>query len=330
LVLNGHRHISNLYSVDTSDKNLFIFNAGTFCCNKTRYREQFTYNILDIENNHITFRILPILESIKPKKIKRKVKKYSIPDINPEKKSYAKFIQLSNTLISESGDNKTVNKVIDQLNNLSDIDLVIHCGNLTKNGLEKDYVKAKEIMERLNFPYLIVPGYTDMPPPAWKYWEQHIGSQHPSFENDKVYFQGLNSTTVDSPIGFLGRKRLEQTIEKILERHHEKIIGITFFHPCIPTPLSVWRTDLSDSGDVLSQFASSKVDLILNNSPSINFNVKVENSVFSNGGSLKVNHFDISFIEINFYERGLLILKEHNLSKGLTRLIGKYKCEFFA
>ncbi|GAH57404.1 unnamed protein product, partial [marine sediment metagenome] len=28
LVLNGHRHTSNLYTVSSSEKDLFIFNAG--------------------------------------------------------------------------------------------------------------------------------------------------------------------------------------------------------------------------------------------------------------------------------------------------------------
>ncbi|GAG53294.1 unnamed protein product, partial [marine sediment metagenome] len=63
LVLNGHRHTSNLYTVSSSEKDLYIFNAGTFCCNKTRYRELFTYSIIDIEENNLTFKIIPILDS---------------------------------------------------------------------------------------------------------------------------------------------------------------------------------------------------------------------------------------------------------------------------
>jgi 3',5'-cyclic-AMP phosphodiesterase len=329
LVLNGHRHISNLYSANTQEKNFFIFNAGTFSCNKTRYREQFTYTILDIENNCLKFRVLPIFESVKPKKIHSKLNYFSLPHIKPSQKSYCKLIQLSNTLISQSSDKNIINQVINKINHLSNVELIIHCGNLTKTGIEEEYINASEILDELNYPYLVVPGYSDMPPPAWKSWEKYIGSQHPEFENEKIYFQGLNSTTVDSPNGFIGRKRLEQTIDDILERHYEKITGVAFFHPCIPTPLSVWRTDLSDSGDALSRFSSSKVDLILNNSPSINFNVKIENSVFSNGGSLERNHFDLSFIEIDFYREGIITLLEHNLTQNLSRLIGKYKSEFF-
>jgi hypothetical protein len=86
----------------------------------------------------------------------------------------------------------------------------------------------------------------------------------------------------------------------------------------------VWRTELIDSGDVLSQFARSQIDLVLNSSPSINFNVKIENTVFSNGGTLESKYFDEVFIEIEIYQKGLVVLKEHNLKTKKTRTIGNY------
>jgi len=88
--------------------------------------------------------------------------------------------------------------------------------------------------------------------------------------------------------------------------------------------LSVWRTELIDSGDVLSQFARSQIDLVLNSSPSISFNVKIENTVFSNGGNLEGKYFDEVFIEIEIYKKGLVVLKEHNLRTGEAKVIGNY------
>ncbi len=63
LVLNGHRHTSNLYTLSNSEKDLYIFNAGTFCCNKTRYRDLFTYAIIDIEGCKLNFKVIPVLDS---------------------------------------------------------------------------------------------------------------------------------------------------------------------------------------------------------------------------------------------------------------------------
>ncbi len=328
LVLNGHRHISNLYSVETTNKNFFIFNAGTFSSHKTRYREEFTYSIIDIEDNKLNIKVIPILGSQKPKNLQRIIKYYSISESDPKRQPYCKLIQFSNTLISTNENRDIVDNVINKVNDLSNVDLIIHCGNLTKNGHKEEYLLAKEKLDQLKYPHLIVPGYTDMRPPAWKYWEKYIGSQNPTFENEKLFFQGINSTTVDSRYGFIGRKRLSRAIENIQERNDKQVIGVAFFHPCLPTPVSVWRTELSDSGDVLSQFASSKADLILNSSPSINFNIKIGNSVFSNGGNLERNRFDQSFLEIDLYEKGLIIIREHNIDKERMKPIAKYNKNF--
>ena len=117
---------------------------------------------------------------------------------------------------------------------------------------------------------------------------------------------------------------MNKFIEKVLSLSHEKIFGVCCFHTLIPTPLSVWRTELIDSGDVLSQFARSQIDLVLNSSPSISFNVKIENTVFSNGGNLGSKYFDPVLIEIDIYDKGLVVLKEHNLRSGEIKLIGNY------
>jgi len=332
LVLNGHRHISNLYDVSNSEKNLFIFNSGTFSSNKTRYRELFSYSIIDIKDKTLNFKIIPTLESSFVREINRMINYYNPRDVNSEEKAYCKFIQLGNTLISEHSENKITNfdKTIEKINAINDVDLVIHLGNLTKNSYQEEFIIAKEKLSKIKHPYLVVPGYTDSKPPAWQYWEKFIGPIDPLFENEKLFFQGFNSTTPDSKIGFIGRKKLHKFMEKVLNLSHEKIFGIGCFHNFIPTPLSVWRTELIDSGDVLSQVSRSRIGLVLNSTPSISFNVKIENSIFSNGGNLKGDHFDPVFLEIDIYRDGLVILTEHNLKNGEQKIIGKYNITILA
>jgi hypothetical protein len=63
---------------------------------------------------------------------------------------------------------------------------------------------------------------------------------------------------------------------------------------------------------------------VLNSSPSISFNIKIENTVFSNGGNLKSKYFDEVFIEIEIYRKGLVVVKEHNLKTGKEKVIGNY------
>ncbi|MFX1599546.1 MAG: metallophosphoesterase family protein [Promethearchaeota archaeon] len=331
LVLNGHRHTSNLYTVSSSEKDLFIFNAGTFSCNKTRYRDLFNYSIIDISEDILTFKIIPILDSNAKREINRQVNYYLPLELEKDQKPICKFIQFSHSLINEQSEDEITNldKAIGKINKIKDIDLVVHTGNVTQNSYKEEFRIAKEKISKLKYPYLVVPGYTDSKPPAWEYWEQYFGEFDPLYENDKLYFQGLNSTTRDSTEGFIGRKRMNQFIEKVLTLGHQKIFGVCCFHSLIPTPLSVWRTELIDSGDVLSQFAHSQIDLCLNSSPSISFNVKVDHTIFSNGGNLNLKRFNETFVEVDIYKKGTVVLKEHDLKTGQVNTVGNYNITIF-
>ncbi len=331
LVLNGHRHTSNLYKVSNSEKDLYIFNSGTFSCNKTRYRELFTYSIIDINNKSLKFKVIPTLGQKSEREINRKINYYFPRNIGPDEKPFCKFIQISNTLISDEKSNQTIfDKAINIINKIPDVDLVIHTGNLTKNSYKEEFKLAKEKLNKIKYPHLVVPGYTDSYPDVWKYWEHYIGDLDPLYENDKIYFKGINSTTPDSTIGFIGRKKLNRFLEQVLNYSHKKVFGVCCFHSLIPTPSSVWRTELIDCGDVLSQFARSQIDLVLSNTPSISFNLKIENTFFSNGGNLKGEHYDEKFMEIDIYKDGLLMIAENNLKTGFKKVIGKYQNSILA
>jgi hypothetical protein len=270
--------------------------------------------------------VIPVFDPESKHEILREVNYYIPLQIEKKQKPIARFIQMSNSLVSEQIETKFSNfeKAINSINKMDDIDLVVHAGNLTKNGYKEEFKAAKDTLELLKHPYIAVPGYTDSKPHAWEYWRQNFGDFNPLYENEKIYFQGMNSTTLDSKEGFIGRKKLNNFIDKVLSLSHQKIFGVCCFHPLIPAPLSVWRTELVDSGDVLSQFARSQIDLVLNSSPSISFNVKIENTVFSNGGNLIGKYFDEVFVEIEIYRKGLVVLKKHNLRTGEAKVIGNY------
>ncbi|MFX1395537.1 MAG: metallophosphoesterase family protein [Promethearchaeota archaeon] len=329
LVLNGHRHVSNLYTLSSSEKDMFIFNAGTFCCNKTRYRELYTYSVIDINNSNLNFKIVPVLEPEFKNEIHRTIYKYKQRSINKKEKPYCKFIQLSHSLISHNEKDKRVNLdiAIDIINKMKDVDLVIHSGNLTENSFEKEFKIASEKLKYLEHPYIVVPGYSDSKPPAWYLWDKYFGAHDPIFENEKIYFQGFDSTTPDSTIGFIGRKKLSRYLDHVLNLSHQKIFGATCFHNLIPTPMSVWRTELMDSGEALSQFSRSQISLVLNSTPSVSFNVKIENTIFSNGGSLDGSRFDPSLLEIDIYNDGLVVLSEIALHSRKKQTIWKYNIE---
>jgi hypothetical protein len=58
--------------------------------------------------------------------------------------------------------------------------------------------------------------------------------------------------------------------------------------------------------------------------------VKIDNSIFSNAGSLDGSHFDAAFIEIDLYKDGLVVLSENNLRTGKKKVINKYHIEILS
>ncbi|MFO8018914.1 MAG: metallophosphoesterase [Promethearchaeia archaeon] len=329
IVINGHRHSSNLYSLNSPQKNFHILNAGTFSCNKTRYREQFTYNVIEIKDHHLNFKVRPILEQGIKKEIKRDIKRYRLRKVDEEEEPYFKLIQITNTFITEDSNDSTLNflNAIDKINGMENIDLVIHNGNLTGNSFKEEFKTAAKYIEDIKAPFIASPGYSDSKPPAWVYWKNYIGDLNPIFETENFYFQGINSTTQDSKAGFIGRKKMRKLMNQVLNYGYDKIYAVGFYHSLIPTPLSVWRSELMDAGDVLSQFARSQIALVFNGSPSISFNVKIGNSIFSNGGNIMGEHFSPVFNEIEIYEDGLVRLIEHNIAKDESSIIGKYSIQ---
>jgi hypothetical protein len=291
----------------------------------------FTYSIIDIDQTNLSFKIIPVLDPNSKREIYRLINYYLPLELKKDEKPICKFIQLSHSLINEKSEKEITNldKVIEKINKIDNVDLVVHTGNVTQNSYEQEFRIAKNIISKLKYPYIVVPGYTDSKPPAWEYWERYFGEFDPLFENEKLYFQGLNSTTRDSTEGFIGRKKMNNFIDKVLSLSHQKIFGVCCFHSLIPTPLSVWRTELIDSGDILSQFAHSQIDLCLNSSPGISFNIKVDHTIFSNGGNINSERFDNNFMEIDIYKKGKVVLKEHNLRTGKINQVGNYNITIF-
>ena len=62
IILNDHRHISNVYNCTKGNNDLVIFNCGTLSANKTRYRELFSYTVMDITDRMVKFTTKHLLD----------------------------------------------------------------------------------------------------------------------------------------------------------------------------------------------------------------------------------------------------------------------------
>ncbi|MHA1697202.1 MAG: metallophosphoesterase family protein [Promethearchaeota archaeon] len=324
LVLNGHRHISNLYSMTDGDGELLVFNAGTFSCNKTRLLEQWTYTVIDLNNESITFQIKPIHNADQINIISRPFFKKIMHDVNIEgKERVARIIHIATTSFSADGgyDERAWLKAVNEINSL-ECDLVVHSGNLVGRQYEKDFIVAKRQLEDINQPLLVIPGHNEtLYPMSWEYYKEYIGPLDPVFENEKLLFIGINSCKLQTKNGVIGRRVLEKVITKAQSSLKNKIVGITLYHDPIPSHLERWEAPLIDAGDTLSRFALSGIDLILSSSSYANWSVQVENAIFSSCSSIcdkKAFLFrDVgnSFNIIDLYRDGTTNISEYQVQK---------------
>ena len=60
IVLNGHRHITNVYRISDGDFQSLIVNIGTMSCTKTRYREEYSITEIDYDLEKTTVDVIQL------------------------------------------------------------------------------------------------------------------------------------------------------------------------------------------------------------------------------------------------------------------------------
>ncbi|MFQ6056350.1 MAG: metallophosphoesterase family protein, partial [Methanosarcinales archaeon] len=175
IVLNGHRHMPNVYQIE----NTIVSNAGGFSCEKVRAGSEHSFNSLYIYPNGKTKVLIHYIESGKYMGI-FKEKKSSIPPAdfglgpggfnphsaipNPQSGSpYLRIVHISDTHFTTLYDFREdiFDKGVQQINKLNP-DLVVHTGDVTHDGLPEDFDLAMQKIDSINAPVLMLPGSHDL------------------------------------------------------------------------------------------------------------------------------------------------------------------------
>ena len=86
---------------------------------------------------------------------------------------------------------------IDNLNNRDDIDFVIHCGDLTDSGLAMEYKRARDLLGRLQVPYVALIGNHDFLGTGAQSYEVMFGDMDFSFIAGRIKFVCLNTNATE-------------------------------------------------------------------------------------------------------------------------------------
>lgn len=329
IILNGHRHISNVYNCSDGDNDLVIFNCGTLSANKTRYRELFSYTVMDIDDRIVKFTTKRLLDGSYSERWKYIHYKFNMPQ-ERQTEPYLTIIHAGNTHFGiNSYDDKVLESAMSQISTIHP-DLLIFTGSITANNQDGDYAIAKKFLKNLHTPQLILPGFKDLTKYGWDRFEKWIGELDPSYEESNVRVVGINTVDAHISNGRVGRTYLKDTCEIFKTHKDQKINIVALNHRLIPPPKLKFEQILTDSGGVLKTFTNPKnrINLICMGKNNTSFNLQCEESILSYCGSLCSNNTVMldhhSFNVIKFYPDGAVFVYEQIVEKNKQKLIGAY------
>ena len=109
-----------------------------------------------------------------------------------------------------------MDRVVVELNELRP-DVVLCTGDLTEMGFRQDYVLAREYLERIECPQLVViPGNHDARNVGYVHFEELIGPRWQTLQLDEVTIVAEDSTEPDLDHGQIGRARYDVAARAVL------------------------------------------------------------------------------------------------------------------
>lgn len=205
--------------------------------------------------------------------------------------------------------NKIFEKAVKILNKL-EADLIFISGDLTTEGLLREYELAQEKLAKIDGKPAIVPGNHDERNLGYKLFPEFFGE--PSFikNYDKLTLVGLSSSEPDKDDGRLGRNRHKLIEQGIQGNKNMTVIG--FHHHLIPVPNSGRETNIiEDSGETLDIILRNEVPLVLMGHRHVPYGVKIHNTLLLNAGTFSCNrtrgHFGNTFNVIDIEENAFIV-----------------------
>ena len=176
-----------------------------------------------------------------------------------------------------------MDRVVVEVNELAP-DIVLCSGDLTEMGFRPDYVTAKEYLDRLEAPRVVIPGNHDARNVGYVHFEELIGPRSQTLMMNDVLIVALDSTEPDLDIGQIGRAKYDW-----LRELYARPAGFRIFmlhHHLIPIPgTGRERNIVYDAGDLLEVLQECGVDLVLSGHKHVPYAWRLERLFIVNAGT---------------------------------------------
>jgi 3',5'-cyclic-AMP phosphodiesterase len=164
-------------------------------------------------------------------------------------------------------------------------DLVLCTGDLTEMGFRQDYLLAREYLERIECPDLVVvPGNHDARNVGYVHFEELIGPRSRSVRHADIQIVAVDSSEPDLDVGQIGRARYEWLLDEFSRPARLKILML--HHHLLPIPgTGRERNMVYDAGDVLEVLQQAGVNLVLSGHKHVPYAWRLERVFVVNAGT---------------------------------------------
>ncbi len=336
IVLCGHRHIPNLYSLSNGQRNISVISAGTFSSNKTRGRSGHTFieilidqktcmadvyvhpitkHSIHAEKNFVGHRFFDQIQGIKKLDLQQRPD-YKIAVIADTHFSTTAEFQEEVFLAGQS-----------MLNRENGLKLIIHAGNLTDDGYPESYALALQHLHNFSVPFIIVPGPRDLTPLGKELFIHQIGPLNPYHEDEQFYVFGVNTGSGKS--GHIGRSQLQMLLNEKEMAGQDRLFIVAMHHSCLPLPKTPFKNVILDAGDAIRFFSKHEIPIVISGAEHISQAYQVDGSIFINVASfssLKIKRWRMNtFIILNVYhDQQMLHVEEVSIHSGQRYPLGTF------
>jgi 3',5'-cyclic AMP phosphodiesterase CpdA len=174
-----------------------------------------------------------------------------------------KIVQLSDIHVGSQFREKVFNTVLDEVNALKP-DAVIVTGDLTNEGLIKEYEKCKEFISQLDVPKIIaISGNHDYRNTGYLVFKKYFPFETVNELDKDVVVVTLGTARPDRDEGEVGYRQ-NLWLERTMKKYEKKIKILAMHHHLIGIPdTGSDRVTVIDAGDVLRTILATNVDLVL-------------------------------------------------------------------
>jgi len=176
-----------------------------------------------------------------------------------------------------------MDRVVVELNELAP-DIVLCTGDLTEMGFRQDYVTAREYLERIEAPQVVIPGNHDARNVGYVHFEEMVGPRWQVRDLKGVSIVALDSTEPDLDHGQIGRSRYEWLREQYARPSWFRIFML--HHHLLPVPgTGRERNIVYDAGDLLEVLQECNVNLVLGGHKHVPYAWRLERLFVVNAGT---------------------------------------------